>query len=172
MVILSDTNIFIDLNHTGLLGEFFQKFDDVYAENSIFESEILRPETMKNELLSLGLKLTSITAEEVPLAGTAQASVPQLSQQDCIAFAVCKSRSWTLVTGDRRLRNHAQDNGVDVHGFVWILQECLARGTDEKLINAAVQIAMTHGKMMMKKQLFLDALPSLFDENGELKSQS
>lgn len=163
MLILADTNIFIDLNNTHIVEEFFQYFTDVYAEEYCFISEMLRPEDLKDTLLNHGLKIIKATTEELMLAASTKEAVPRLSMQDCIAYAVTKSRGWTLVTGDKRLRKHAVANGVEVNGLIWIFQECLAKGCPKAVVKRAANIAMTHAKMKIPKQLIVEALPTLFE---------
>ena len=121
MVIFTDTNIFIDLKKIGLLKEYFKIAKDVYTSSGIFDNELLSPQGIKEELIELGIKVVSMTTDELLLAYQANRSQPRLSKCDCGAFAIAKCRGWTLATGDRRLRRYSEENGVEVHGLIWNL---------------------------------------------------
>lgn len=49
----------------------------------------------------------------------------RLSVYDCLALAIAKFRGIVLLTGDRRLRQTAEKEGVMVHGSLWIFDELL-----------------------------------------------
>ena len=120
-MIFTDTNIFIDLKKIGLLKEYFKTAKDVYTSSGIFDDELLLPQGIKEELIELGIKVVSMTTDELLLAYQANRSQPRLSKYDCGAFAIAKCRGWILTTGDRRLRRYSEEKGVEVHGLIWNL---------------------------------------------------
>lgn len=124
MTLFADTNILIDSLKLDIYRDFLAIDDDVYMESSMLEDEVLAPPTYADELRSLGLKTTDMTDEEFVLAVETRELHHKLSFYDCVAYAVAKTRGWTLVTGDNRLRKLAQKNGIKVHGIVWVIQKC------------------------------------------------
>jgi len=50
--------------------------------------------------------------------------VPQLSIHDGFAFALAEANpGCILLTGDKQLRILADGKGIDVHGFLWVVDE-------------------------------------------------
>ena len=50
--------------------------------------------------------------------------VPQLSTHDGFAFALAEANpGCILLTGDKQLRILAVEEGIDVHGFLWVVDE-------------------------------------------------
>lgn len=163
MVVLTDTNIVIDLAFVGLLEEFFLRFDDVYMEESVYSSEIVQPKKFSKDLVSLGLNLTTITAEELIVAQYARQETRPLSFQDGASFAICKSRGWTLLTGDKALREHSKKNEVEVHGLVWVMKMCQDRGTPSDMIKNAIQTYLGLESKRIDEKWFKQLLPEYFE---------
>lgn len=124
MTLFADTNILIDSLKLDIYKDFLAIDDDIYMESSMLEDEVIAPPTYADELRSLGLKTTDMTDEEFVLAVETRELHHKLSFYDCVAYAVAKTRGWSLVTGDNRLRKLAQKNGVKVHGIIWVILKC------------------------------------------------
>ena len=128
LFISSDTNIWIDFyeirhpEHPFLLAHQF------YLSSAAFEDELLKSEELREILLRLGLNLANISEEEFVLAQTFQMNYRKLSLYDCLALAIAKLRSWTLLTGDNPLRRAAEHENVECHGVIWIYDELLLQG--------------------------------------------
>lgn len=69
-------------------------------------------------------------------------------------MAVSKIRNWILVTGDERLRKFATKNGVQVHGFIWALQQCNL--SEEKIKQILNQIASGENMRRIPLNIFLN----------------
>lgn len=107
MTLFADTNILIDSLKLDIYKDFLAIDDDIYMESSMLEDEVIAPPTYADELRSLGLKTTDMTDEEFVLAVETRELHHKLSFYDCVAYAVAKTRGWSLVTGDNRLRKLA-----------------------------------------------------------------
>ena len=85
----------------------------------------------------------------------------KLSFYDCVAYAVSKSRNWILVTGDNRLRKTAERDGITVHGFIWVLQQCDIE--DDERMMSILKAIIDDSAVRLPKNKLLDAFPHLKD---------
>jgi len=69
---------------------------------------------------------------------------PALSVPDAFALALARARAWTLVTGDRRLRQMAQAAVVPVHGLLWLFEQLANEGADCALLSAGLARVLEH----------------------------
>lgn len=109
---------------------------------------------MPEELVNCGLKTFDMTDDEFNIATTIYNNNIHLSYYDCIAYTVSKIRNWILVTGDERLRKFATKNGVQVHGFIWALQQCNL--SEEKIKQILNQIASGENMRRIPLNIFLN----------------
>ena len=66
---------------------------------------------------------------------------PDLSVYDCSAFVLSKTLGVTLLSGDGGLRQLAEDQGIPVHGTLWVLDQMLeGQMINHKLASAALEI--------------------------------
>jgi hypothetical protein len=119
-VLVTDTNIWIDLENGGILVEVFAlPYQFLTPDFAI--RELIRP---KWELLqALGLQaqeLEPALIQELVILRTANRA---LSATDLAAFLVARSLDATLLTGDWRLNDLATRNGIRVHGVLWLFDE-------------------------------------------------
>ena len=49
------------------------------------------------------------------------------SDEDLHALLLATERRWGLLTGDRELRQAAEEQGLEVHGVLWVLDELVAK---------------------------------------------
>ena len=129
-------------------------------ESSMLEDEILNPPTYADELRTCGLKTTDMTDEEFVLAVETRELHHKLSFYDCVAYAVAKTRGWSLVTGDNRLRKLAEKNGVEVHGIIWVIQKC---GFDDDRRKSIFDTIHSDSTILVPEDLLQAAFP-VFDD--------
>lgn len=123
--ISSDTNIWIDFSAVNALALPF-RLDCTYLMSSdALEDEWFSPKNRGTELASLGLQAVEITTEEFYYADEIHSKNPKLSAYDTFALVIAKSRKIVLLTGDKRLRKIAAEEGVTVRGTLWIFDELL-----------------------------------------------
>ena len=127
MFISSDTNIWIDFFEIRHVDHPFLLDFNYYLSTAAYEEELVKSEELCEALLASGLHLADITDGEFMTAQTFRSKYPKLSLYDALALSIAKSRSWTLLTGDRPLRNAAEHEGVDCHGVIWIYDELLCQ---------------------------------------------
>lgn len=149
-----DSNILFDAKECNVYKEFLASNNNVYIEATMFKNEILTPIGYREELVNCGLKTFDMTDDEFNIATTIYNNNIHLSYYDCIAYTVSKIRNWILVTGDERLRKFATKNGVQVHGFIWALQQCNL--SEEKIKQILNQIASGENMRRIPLNIFLN----------------
>ncbi|MDZ7829361.1 MAG: DUF3368 domain-containing protein [Halofilum sp. (in: g-proteobacteria)] len=126
-ILVSDANIFIDLEIGGVVREAFRLPEEIQTPDFLFQDELAEEHP---DLISLGLVLGELDesgiADLVALAGR----YTGISRYDSAALALARSIGCPLVTGDSRLRAAARTEAIEVHGTVWLIERML----DEHLI--------------------------------------
>jgi hypothetical protein len=119
-VLVTDTNIWIDIENGGILVEVFQlPYQFLIPDFAI--PELIRPRWETLEVL--GLRTGELHAEQVVELFQLRQSYKSLSMTDLAAFLLAKMLNTTLVTGDWRLSELAITSGISVHGALWLLDE-------------------------------------------------
>ena len=128
MYISSDTNIWFDFYEIHHLDHPFRLEHEFYISKNAFSDELPATEDIRDDLLRQGLKVTTITDNELTMARVYSDQYRALSIYDAIALAIAKSRNWILLTGDKPLRVAAEKETVQCHGIIWIYDELKATG--------------------------------------------
>lgn len=134
LVLITDTNIWIDLDHGELLELIFHlpyqicAADFAKAEIRSIDVTVLERQglifqgldkTLMAELLSLRQRKTAIAIADLE------------------AFLLAREQGAVLVTGDRNLARLAMDEGLEVHGLLWLMDEMVQIGVLRPLRAAA-----------------------------------
>jgi predicted nucleic acid-binding protein len=124
-IIVSDSSCLIDLRKVSLLDAFLKLPYEILIPNTLFEEELLKfTEAHKRALLRGGLKVIDLPGERVLRAQQVVRDAPQLSVHDGFAFALAETHTGCiLLTGDGYLRKLAESHKIDVHGFLWVIDE-------------------------------------------------
>lgn len=118
-ILVSDSSILIDIERCQLLREVFALNAQFVVPDVLFDRELRGQEGTL--CLELGLQVEGLTSEEVESAQQFMQAQRALSVPDAFALALAHSRTWTLLTGDGPLRALAQNQQVDCHGVLWLL---------------------------------------------------
>jgi predicted nucleic acid-binding protein len=121
-LIISDANIIIDIEIGNLTTAIFQLPYEITVPDILFELEL---KEKHSHILDLGLKLKSLTAEFIKKTESLTQQYPRPSMMDHSALALALQERCSLLTGDKDLRNAAKNEGVEVHGTIWIVEELL-----------------------------------------------
>ncbi len=123
-ILISDSSALIDLRK-GLILELFLKLPfEFVIPDALIESELLS--FTKKEINSLRKQMTVATldGQEVDKAQSIVSAAPALSMIDGFALVVAeKHPGCILLTGDRRMRLKAEENNIECHGVLWIIEE-------------------------------------------------
>jgi len=128
-LLVSDTSVLVDLDRGGLLDALFRLPSPICVPDLLFASEL---EAWKgSHLKALGLQVFDLDAVGVSMAQEYARASGKISTPDAFALALARLRRWTLLTGDRLLREMAESEGVGCHGLLWVLDEMEAHGVAE-----------------------------------------
>ena len=120
LVLVTDTNIWIDLDNGGILEDVFRLPYDFLIPD-IATRELIRPPW--KILQAFGLVLQELAADQVIELAQLRLSHRYLSVIDLASFLLAKSLNAILLTGDSRLYELAKKNRLPVHGVLWLLDE-------------------------------------------------
>lgn len=119
-ILISDANIFIDLEDGELLDKLFALPFTFKTPDILYTEEL---EDQHSHLLGCGLLLTELTGESMSYAMNLIAQVSGPSANDCFALASAKQEGCPLITGDDALRKLAKREAVVVMGTIWIVEQ-------------------------------------------------
>ena len=151
-VVVNDTNIFIDLYTIGLLEEFFNLPISVHTVDFVM-NEITNQEQLNainNYIDNNRLTVHSFNAKELIEVIELHNSVSgNLSITDCAVWYCAQRNNYTLLTGDRQLRDRASESKVIVKGVIYIFDLLV----EHNLITAGVASEKIQELMMYNPRL-------------------
>lgn len=154
-LIVSDTNIFLDLFDSNLLKEFFALPYEIKTTMLVF-SEIRNDkqlQTIKPFVDSKKLVIERMTEKEFKDCFTLKLTTPgDLSITHCSVWQTAKKHNAKLLTSDKNLRKAAEEDNLKVHGMFFVFEEMLFHKliTYEKACNA-VKVLEQNNKRFPKK---------------------
>ncbi len=110
-IIITDTNIITDLSNANILDKFV-KLDNVYISDMVKQDEI--NSNTGNINIIKKFKTINSTAEEINEIFKISKEVNGLSPYDIINFIIARNNSAILATGDKKLKDYSEANGVKV----------------------------------------------------------
>lgn len=124
-IIVSDSSCLIDLHKGGILRAIFDLPYTYVIPQPLFDDELLSiPKVEKRALISLGLRVEILDGAQVSRAVTYRNDNRSLNINDCFALVLTEDTEDALLfTGDRRLKNLATDNGLEVRGLLWAIDQ-------------------------------------------------
>ena len=123
-VIVNDASCLIDLRKGGLLTVLCELPYQLVVPLPVRASEILDFSDDQWRLLDRsGLVTYDLPGSEVAQALALRQRRPALSPNDCFCFVTALVHSGILLTGDAPLRRFATENGMRVHGVLWVIDE-------------------------------------------------
>ncbi len=130
-IIVSDTSCMIDLMKAALLEDMLALPYTFIMPGPLFHDEWLSlGDDERVRLRALGLEVRHLPGESVIRAQTYFNRKRKLGLKlnDCFALVLAEDTEESiLLTGDARLRELASNNGVEVHGVLWITDENVGR---------------------------------------------
>lgn len=132
-IVVNDTNVFIDLHDVGLLEQFFRLPWEVHTTDFVMRE--LLDEGQKDTVATYesdgSLHVATFDFDEVIKINKLHKKVinkTNLSITDCSVWYYAKQNKYTLLTGDRKLRNSALNEGVEVRGIIYVFDELVSNG--------------------------------------------
>jgi len=121
-MLVSDANVPIDIEHGNLSAPMFRMNIVFTVPDVLFEKEL---KARHSHLLDFGLKIKSLSDEAVDKVIEFAAKYRQPSRIDLFALSLALAENCPLLTGDKNLRKAADQEGVQVHGTIWLVSEML-----------------------------------------------
>ena len=127
MLLISDANIFIDMEEGGLIDKLFQLQEQFAVPDILFMEELLEYHA---DLPAKGLLIKELKDTTIINVYHLRKIYKHPSQNDLFALALALQEKCPLITGDKRLRDVAKAENVELKGTLWIVQ----RMFEDKLI--------------------------------------
>lgn len=124
-LIVSDANIFIDMESGGLTRLMFRMGEEIAVPDVLYEEELRQHH---GDLPGHGLRILEVRSEFMTEAVRLRATYPAAGANDVLALVLAKQERCPLLTGDAALRQAAESEAVPVQGTLWIVQEMLRLG--------------------------------------------
>lgn len=124
MLLVGDANIFMDFAATDLTPALFRLDHELVVPEVLFHEELA---SRHAHLLDLGLQLREMSGEQVQRAALLMARHRGPSSNDILALTLAGDLRCPLVTGDARLREAAQAEGVDLLGTLSLVEQMVTR---------------------------------------------
>lgn len=118
-IIITDTNIITDLNNANILEEFID-IDNVYISDMVKNDEI-NSKTGNVKLIDK-FKVLSATATQLIEVNNLSNKEKKLSTYDLLNFVIARDNNCILATGDNRLKNYSENNGIEVFRTLKIIK--------------------------------------------------
>ena len=118
--LVTETNIWIDLENGGILTELFGlPYQFLTPDFAI--RELVRPKWQM--LQAMGLQSQELEPALIQELVLLRAVNRVLAATDLAAYLLARALDANLLTGDWRLNDLATKNGIRVHGVLWLLDE-------------------------------------------------
>lgn len=143
VILVADANIWIDFNHAGRSKEIFALPFEICTTDFI-AAELKNPDI--SNLKSLGLRVESLSAEKVQTLFDLANKYRKPSLPDLSCLLLAKDKNCGLLTGDNNLRAASKEEGVKVHGTLWLLDKLVENKVlKKKSASQALTKMMEHG---------------------------
>ncbi|MDI6699569.1 MAG: hypothetical protein QME85_11655 [Candidatus Saccharicenans sp.] len=93
--------------------------------SDLSKEELIYPEI--NTLISPGLQIIELDRQDIKRIIMRGEKYPALTVSDRAHLVLSKRKSAVLITGDRHLRQAAENEGITVHGTLWLIDELVSR---------------------------------------------
>lgn len=153
-IVLSDANVLIDLCNINLLDEFFKLNFEFHTTEQVV-NEIKKPKQKQliekhiNEKLNIKT-LTGIDIMEV--AKLFGGNISNLSYVDCEVWYLSKQHNFTLLTGDKNLRNQATKDKIEVRGILFLFDQMVAQNCITKQIAHDKLLLLSESNIRLPKK--------------------
>jgi rRNA-processing protein FCF1 len=158
-LIITDTNILFDVISIGALPEFFSLDYEICTTVFVIE-EIKRSdqeEAIEVFIRSKQINIINFSAEEID-------EIQGFSTSRNFKGITDKSVLWKslqlecpLLTGDKKLRNEAEDHGIEVHGSIWVIESLV----QNELIDKTKGIQLLESLKQVNSSLPYDEIEKL-----------
>jgi len=154
-VALNDTNILIDFYEIGLLSQLMELNIEMHTTDFVVFEVLQKAQSSLLDALVDSKKLTvnSFAADEFPEILEKENNHRGLSFTDCSAWHWAEQNQAILLTGDAKMRRAAEQNDVEVHGSLWLLDEMVAQDIlSKKEAYDSIRLLQEKNRRLPKKE--------------------
>jgi predicted nucleic acid-binding protein len=142
--LVADSSVLIDLCRGRIPSDASKLGFSFVAPNVLIEEEL--HESDRSELRKLGLKSQVLPGDQVAVAEKLAEKYRRPTRNDLFALVLAKAEKSVLLTGDGNLRKAAENEGVEVHGTLWLLDKMIERQAISRARAAtALELMVEHG---------------------------
>jgi hypothetical protein len=147
---VTDANLWIDLLHGEIAAKAFHLSWEYMAPDMVI-AELLLPSW---GLLGMGLIEKSLPGSAMLKAEELVKRYPRPGRIDLISLVLAMQENALLLTGDEALRKAAHQEGVVVHGTLWLLDAMLEGGAISKAEGyRSLELMSNTGRRLPKKEV-------------------
>ena len=127
-LIISDANILIDMEACGLLEEMFALEYEFAVPDILFAEEL---KETASYLSNMGLLIRELGEEGVRISERLinRYRERKVSRNDLFVLALAMENECMLLTGDGDLKSISEEENIDVHGTIWLMEQLFTTGT-------------------------------------------
>lgn len=139
-VLISDTSALIDLRKVHLIEAFLSLPYDFLIPDVILELELRSFSEDEIDFLEQNATVSSLTSQELQQVHTLIPLHQALSEVDIFVLVTARKHpDAILLTGDHRLRGLAEQESLEVHGVLWVIEELAKVGTSLTNLQRALE---------------------------------
>jgi predicted nucleic acid-binding protein len=145
-VFVVDASVLIDVCYGCIHREAITSFAEILTPDLVC-AEVKNSEV--GDMIKLGLVQQEYTGEELIELQVRAKCFPGLTHKDVAALLLAIDRNAILITGDDRLRTYANENGVEAHGVLWVLDKLVGIQQLDRLSAAdALELMLANGSWL------------------------
>ncbi len=145
-LLVSDANILIDLEIGGLIPSLFSLDHQYSIPDVIYYEELV---DQHSHLLDMGLIVKESDEIKVKRVEELVVQYPKPGRNDIFALVLAAAENCPLLTGDQALREAAENENVQVHGTIWLINEMVRTGKiSVPVARNAYQEMRKHGRRL------------------------
>ncbi|MCF0220637.1 MAG: hypothetical protein HUK14_12730, partial [Muribaculaceae bacterium] len=124
-IVVNDTNVFIDLLDVGLLDKFFALPWEIHTTDFVMLELLREGQKVAVETFAKAgvLHIARFEYEEFIEINNLRKRIEattNVSLTDCSVWYYAKQNGYTILTGDRKLRSAASNEGLEVRGIIYV----------------------------------------------------
>lgn len=121
-LLISDTNVIIDLDICGHLEKMFQLPFSFAVPDLLYLEEL---EEHYGNLPGFGLRVLPLSAESIDNTIELRLKYLDTGENDLFALTLAKQEDCPLLTGENALRVAAIQENVDIKGTIWVIKQLI-----------------------------------------------
>jgi len=166
-IIITDSSVFFDIIKIQVLPEFFALDFDVCTTDFV-RGEILESEQREQiEIFIRSLKLTVFVLSENEIEEVLNFKTKRFFKTlvDKTVLWKAKQLNCPLLTGDSKLRSEAEEQGITVHGSLWVIQMLV----EQNIISAKSGVGYLEKLKIINDRLPHEEIEKLIKKIGKYK---